>query len=288
MILAEQKAKSAGYLALLLWSLSAVILSLVQRVPATQALCLTLGICGLCSLIRLTYLKKWGEIQQAWHVGLILNGLFFLGNDWFYFHAFHWAPALQVDLIAWLWPVLLILVSVWRKPHLSYYAIWLSLFFGIASFVAMVSHDLFTQALVHHAYLLGWGAAAMGAFMWVAYCLQVEKTRSVPVEMLGLYSLVGCGFFYFSSDHHVWVVLTMRDWFLLGFIGFFCSTLAYWLWAYAMQEGMLVLVSISAYITPSLSIVWLILCHQASWYAGSIWGMIFLLLSTFFSQRAIR
>jgi drug/metabolite transporter (DMT)-like permease len=108
----RRRATSIGFVAVLMWSLLALFTAATGQVPPLQLAAMTFAIAFFLAL------GKWllrGEDVMAhlahpplvWGVGV--GGLF--GYHFFYFLALRQAPAVEASLIAYLWPLLIVLFS---------------------------------------------------------------------------------------------------------------------------------------------------------------------------------
>ena len=107
----KSRATAIGFIAVLLWSLLALFTVGSSPIPPLQlnAMCFAIG-----GLIGLLWVVFTGEIKQLKSTGLKIYafgtvGLF--GYHLLYFSALRMAPAAEAGLIAYLWPLLIVLFS---------------------------------------------------------------------------------------------------------------------------------------------------------------------------------
>src|SRR5262245_38434596 len=110
------RATAIGFIAVLLWATLALFTTATGAVPPFLLLSLTFGIAFAVSLLRWRWLAKNrpGEFRrifrQPWPVWLLgIGGLF--GYHALYFTALDHAPPVEASLIAYLWPLLIVLMS---------------------------------------------------------------------------------------------------------------------------------------------------------------------------------
>jgi len=100
-----------GIFALLFWTIEAVIVSGLARLPLFEILTFVFCASFLLTAIRLTLTKRWHIVKKqpfwVWPVGVL--GI--CGSDLVYIWAFEYAPAAHVDLIDYTWPFLVIVFS---------------------------------------------------------------------------------------------------------------------------------------------------------------------------------
>ena len=120
-----------GFSAVLMWSLLALLTAASGSVPPFQLTAMAFAIGGLLGLIWLAGRGGWRDLRQpaaAWVLGV--GGLF--GYHFFYFTALRSAPPIDASLIAYLWPLLIVVLSAFlpgerlRWFHLAGAALGLS------------------------------------------------------------------------------------------------------------------------------------------------------------------
>ncbi|MDC0865275.1 DMT family transporter, partial [Rickettsiaceae bacterium] len=106
------RATIAGHIALLIWSLSAsCAVILVSSLPVYEVLS-GIFISGfVTSSIINTKNNNWHLVYKNPPSVIIAGVLGIVGNDVLYILSFKYAPAIQVDLIVYLWPILVLILS---------------------------------------------------------------------------------------------------------------------------------------------------------------------------------
>ncbi|MFD9636470.1 DMT family transporter, partial [Streptomyces violascens] len=104
------KATGIGAVAVLLWAALALFTTLTGRIPPFQLTAMAFAVGGIIGLPRA--LRGGGAVARglpagAWALGI--GGLF--GYHFFYFLALRNAPAVDAGLIAYLWPLLIVVFS---------------------------------------------------------------------------------------------------------------------------------------------------------------------------------
>ncbi len=220
---------------------------------------LVLGVAFLISgSISLVY-------HKAWHIPLITlligsGGIF--GYHFLYFLAFTLAPAVEVNLINYLWPVLIValtpLVLSGYKLHLHHL---LGVGLGLMGAGLIVTGGSFQPQISYFpGYLLALGAA----FTWALYSLLTKRLPifdssavSVFTFISGILSLL----FYFVSGGSIaqFNQLTGLEWLFMILIGIGPLGGAFFLWDYALKHGDPRTIGSLAFLTPLLSTLILIL-----------------------------
>lgn len=248
-----------GYSALLFWSLSAPLVIKIKTLPLFEILSIVFAISFVFSAIKLTWDKKWSQLKQPWFLWLI--GFFGIyGNDVLYILSFRHAPAAQVDLINYLWPIMVIIFSGFlpneklTKKHLF------SALMGFSGIYVLMSGD----PGFDRNYIYGYFLALMDAVLWTIYTLCARHYGKTPAEIIGLYCGIGA---LFSLVTHVrWEATVMpfpEQWCVLVFMGLTTQCLAYFFWDFGIKRGDYKLLTVLSYSNPILSISFLILFGMA-------------------------
>ena len=100
-----------GFTAVLMWALLALMSAASGSVPPFQLAAMTFLIGGLMGAVTWPFRKgAVAALWQGWQVWLLgVGGLF--GYHFVYFSAIRAAPAVEVSLIAYLWPLFLVVFS---------------------------------------------------------------------------------------------------------------------------------------------------------------------------------
>src|SRR3990170_4741651 len=168
------RATLIGFIAVLLWATLALFTTATGQVPPFQLLSLTFGIAFAVSLLRWLWLaRRDGEqfrriFRQPWAVWLLgIAGLF--GYHALYFTALDHAPPVEASLIAYLWPLLLVLMSALLPGERLHWTHLLGGAIGLVGAVMLVLQKDEGAVSFDARYLLGYMAALGCAFTWSIY-----------------------------------------------------------------------------------------------------------------------
>jgi drug/metabolite transporter (DMT)-like permease len=238
-------------LTILCWGSLATFANLLYHLPPFYILGVTFLIGSLPAFFR----PK--EMFPHWKI-LLVGVAGYFGYHFFLFYAFRFAPALEANLINYLWPVILVMMTplFFREQKLKGYhfaGAFLSVI-GCVFLVASKGAQLNPNNLT--GYLLAFGAA----LSWPLYSIAKKKLPATPVWAIGSFCLV-CGLL--SLLTHAWleprVVLQPRDAILLFIMGIGPFGLAFYCWDAALRLGDSRDIGALAYLTPALSNLGLIL-----------------------------
>lgn len=261
---AVNRATAIGFISIVLWGMLALFASLTNaRIPPFQMLAMTFAIAFLLMQVNWWRQGKSGleyaeQPALAWLLGV--GGLF--GYHFFYFLAMAHAPVVEVSLISYLWPLLIVLLSsLLPGEHLSKFHIMGAMLalFGCWLLIGGGSDGFSSQ------YLLGYLAALACAIIWSVYSVASRLVKQVPTDAVGWFcgvtALLGlvC---HLLLETTVWPA-TYLEW--LGVIGLGLGPvgIAFFTWDYGVKHGNLQLLGVLSYAAPLISVVLLILTGKA-------------------------
>lgn len=240
-----------GLVAILCWASIATLGNLLIHLPPFYVLGVTFLMGSVLS---------WGkprELFPSWKVSSLgIAGYF--GYHFFLFYSFRFAPAIEANLINYLWPMFMVLLTpvFFRGKELRYYnyvgAVLAAV--GCALLVTSKGVDLKIENL--RGYLLAFAAA----LSWPIYSLSKKKMGDVSLAAIGGFCL-GAGVLCLLT--HVLVeprvVLQAKDAWLLAVMGIGPFGVAFYAWDLAMAKGDGRVIGALSYLTPVLSTLGLVI-----------------------------
>ncbi|MFM8322059.1 MAG: EamA family transporter, partial [Chloroflexota bacterium] len=167
-------------LAILLWSFLAYFGATFDRLPSFLVVGVALVVGGLAGL------PGWREWRVPWKTFLVgVGGIF--GYHFLYFSAFRIAPAVEANLMNYLWPLLIVLLSPLLLPGYRLRAHHvLGALSGLAGAALIVSGGRLQLDL---AYLPGYLMAAGAALIWALYSLLTKRLPPFSTHAVGGFCL---------------------------------------------------------------------------------------------------
>ncbi|MEZ5912655.1 MAG: DMT family transporter [Paracoccaceae bacterium] len=264
--MARTRATLIGFTAVLLWALLALLTVGSAPVPPLQlnALCFAIG--GTLGLIWLAASGGFARLSGvSWRVYAFgTAGLF--GYHALYFSALRAAPAAQASLIAYLWPLFIVLFSGLlpgerlRAAHI----LGAALAFAGAALVVLRGGGGYDPAA-----LPGLGLAFLCALTWSGYSILSRRLGSVPSEVVTVYCLLTAllsTLAHLALETTVWPQ-TATGWASIAALGLGPVGLAFFTWDIGVKRGDIQLLGVTSYAAPLLSTIILVLAGQA---AGSL------------------
>lgn len=180
------RATLIGATAVLMWATLALLTTLAGDVPPFQLVAMAFSVAFALALVKwaLAGQSMARQLVWPWRVWLLgVGGLF--GYHFFYFFALGNAPAVEASLIAYLWPLLIVVFSAAlpgervRWWHLAGAAA------GLAGTAFLVTDG---GALAFKTeFALGYAMALLCAFTWSAYSVLSRRFRAVPTDAVGAF-----------------------------------------------------------------------------------------------------
>ena len=247
-----RSATLVGFTAILMWSLLAALTVATGAVPPFQLAAVCFAIGGALGLIwtgiRGELRLLTGQPLSVWLHGV--GGIF--GYHFFYFTALrHGSPA-EASLIAYLWPLLIVLFSAALPGHRLkvHHVVGAVLgLVGVAVIVLGRGRGLIITEPV------GYLAAGACALIWSAYSVSNRIFSKVPTSLVTGFCLVSsflAGICHLLFEQTLWPQTTLAWWSVLG-LGVGPVGLAFFVWDYGCKRGDLRVLGAGAYLAPLLS-----------------------------------
>ncbi len=258
---------------IILWSFLALLGSQLTHLPPFLPVGIALSLGGLIGLPKV---RSWRVPLTTFLVGVY--GLF--GYHFLLFTAFQYAPAVEANLLNYLWPLLIVLLTpVFLPGNRLHTHHFLGALVGLAGAGLIVSGGSFHPDLAN---LPGYLMAAGAAFVWSSYSLLVKRVppfSTVAVAGFCLASgLLSLGVYFISHPSLAGIAaLPGRDWLFLALLGAGPMGLAFFTWDMALKRGDPRIIGSLAYLTPLLSTLNLVVLGGRSftWISGAAVVLIF-------------
>lgn len=264
----SHRATFIGSLSIVLWGALALLTKLTDgRIPAFQLMAMTFSVAF--SLMALRWLQQGHlglrHLRQppiAWILGV--GGYF--GYHFCYFMAMSKAPAVDVSLLAYLWPLLIVLfAALLPKEKLKVQHVIGALIALIGCWI-LISKD---GVNFSSEYLYGYLLALSCAFIWSIYSVASRLFSTVPTDAAGWFCAVTAllaAICHLLWEQTVWP-LDSRQWIGVLGLGLGPVGIAFFTWDYGVKHGNLQLLGTLAYAAPLISILLLVTAGEAeaSW-----------------------
>lgn len=250
---ASGAATTIGFGAILLWSALALLTAASGEAPPFELAALTFAVGGFCGLAYAAWRGRLAALVQPWPVWLVgVGGLF--GYHALYFAALRRAPPAEASLIAYLWPLLIVVLSALQPGerlslrHIVGAALGLA---GVAALFAGKSQG----ALFAAASFSGDVLALCCAFVWSVYSVASRRLKTAPTEAVAGFCLVTAllaALCHLAFERTI-VPSTIGQWAAILGLGLGPVGLAFYIWDYGVKHGDIKLLGVAAYAAPVLS-----------------------------------
>ena len=261
--MSRHRATAIGFIAVILWSLLALFTVGSSPTPPLllNAICFSIaGILGLIWTIGTGGLSGLKSVPlKVYAFGAV--GLF--GYHILYFSALRIAPAAEAALIAYLWPLLIVLFSgLLPGEHLRPgHLIGAVLGFAGAAFIIAGSGTGFEPQ-----FLPGYGLALLCALTWSGYSVLSRRVGDTPTSSVAIFCIaaaIASWGLHFALEETRWPTGTI-GWLATIGLGLGPVGLAFYVWDIGVKKGDIQLLGISSYAAPLLSTLVLVMAGIAA------------------------
>lgn len=245
--------------AILLWSCLALLTAASGTVPPFELATLTFAIGGTLGLATTAVRGRLSAFRQPWRVwALGVGGLF--GYHALYFAALRTAPPAQAGLIAYLWPLLIVLLSATLPGETLTLRHAVGAALGLAGVAVLILEAGSAQLTFDRRYALGYGLALTCAFVWSGYSILSRRLKHVPTEAVAGFCLATALFAGLAHLALESTVLPKRagEWLAIFGLGLGPVGAAFYLWDIGVKRGDIRLLGIASYAAPVLSTIILV------------------------------
>ncbi|MCK2148785.1 EamA family transporter [Marinobacter alexandrii] len=278
-----------GSISVLLWGTLAFLTKLTGgHIPEFQLMAMTFTIAFLLMMVRWlraghTGIRFAHQSVFAWCIGVV--GLF--GYHFAYFKAMTLAPAVEVSLLAYLWPLFIVLFSAFlpgeslRAQHIAGAVMALV---GCWLLIGRNSSGFSTENM--DGYLVAFACA----LIWSSYSVLSRLVKSVPTDAVGWFCGVTAVLAWVC--HLLWEQTVWPDswsqW--VGVIGLGLGPvgIAFFTWDYGVKHGNIQLLGTLAYGAPLISVVLLVLAGFGEATSAVIAASVLIVIGSLVAGRAGR
>jgi drug/metabolite transporter (DMT)-like permease len=242
--------------AIILWASLASLATLLSDVPPFLLTGIGLIIGALISLPSLRFgIQPWKVPAKTLLLGVY--GLF--GYHFMLFLALQTAPAVEANLVNYLWPLLIVLLSPLFTKSLSLnFRYVVAAAAGFAGAVIAITYN--GSGFSSSSFQVGYLFALAAAVIWATYSLGTTTVPSFKTPAIGLFALVsGVLAILAHLLFEPAATISSDDWLLLVILGAGPLGGAFYLWDAALKIGDPRRIGLLAFLTPLLSTSLLVL-----------------------------
>lgn len=259
-----------GFTAVLMWAFLALLSAASGPIPPFQltAMCFFLGgMTGVASWAWRPHAVQ--SLKQNWQVWL--TGTFGLCvYHCLYFFAIQNAPPVEASLIAYLWPLLIVLFAALLpgerlRPHHVIGAM-----LGLLGAVVVITKGGYMGLSdgLQPGHLL----ALACAFVWSGYSVISRRFGAVPSDVVAGFCLATAmvaGILHLALEPTVWPA-SPSQWIAVAILGVFPLGIGFYAWDHGVKRGDIMVLGAASYAAPLLSTMVLL----AAGYAAYHWSVV--------------
>ncbi|WP_159586107.1 DMT family transporter [Chelativorans xinjiangense] len=257
------RATLIGFSAVAMWALLALFTAASGKVPPFQlsALSFTVGtgIGVVAQLLAPAFRRREAVPPVVWLIGV--GGLF--GYHFLYFTALRNAPAVEASLIAYLWPLLIVLGSALMPgERLGWHHVAGALLGLLGTFLIVTKGGGLT---LDGRYALGYAAAGGCALFWSGYSLLSRRFQAVPTGIVTWFcaaTAILSALCHLALEETVWPA-GAGEWLAVLGLGLLPVGAAFYAWDYGVKHGNIQVLGAASYAAPLLSTLILIAAGRA-------------------------
>lgn len=252
-----------------MWAFLALLSTAAGKIPPFQltALCFLIGgMSGVVSWIGRPHVIT--SLRQPWPVWLV--GTFGLCvYHCLYFFAIQNAPPVEASLIAYLWPLLIVLFAALLPGEKLRIHHVIGAVLGLVGVVVIITKGFtvgFSTGLKP-----GHLMALACAFIWSGYSVFSRRFGHVPTDVVAGFCLITAlvAFaLHLALEQTVWPQTSLQ-WLAIITLGLLPLGLAFYAWDIGLKKGDIMVIGASSYAAPLLSTIILV----AAGYAIADWNL---------------
>ncbi|MET1163041.1 MAG: DMT family transporter [Pseudoxanthomonas sp.] len=277
----------SGLLAIVLWSSLALLTTATEGLPPFEVLAISFGFAAAFGLLRTAFGGRggWMQLRQPWPA-LTLTTAALFGYHALYFIALKRAPAVEANLLNYLWPLLIVVFAGLLASVRIRGVQIVGTLLGLAAAIVLVTRGSGIEIQPH--YLPGYLAALGAAVIWAAYSVLNRRHAQVPSEAI----IVACALVaLFGLLAHLGFEQSIRprsmQWLVLALMGIGPVGAAFLLWDHGTKHGDLAVLGSLSYLSPLLSTLLLVLAGRAEPHWSQALAIVLLMLGAWLSLRRV-
>ena len=248
-----------GFSAILTWSFLALLSTAAGPVPPFQLAAMTFllgGLVGAASWIaRPAAIKSLRQPWPVWATGAAGLCIYHCA----YFFAIQSAPPVEVSLIAYLWPLLIVVFAAFlpgerlRVHHVA------GVILGLAGALVVITKG--GNVGLANGVMPGHVIALFCAFIWSGYSVVSRRFGQVPTDVVSGYCLITATVafvLHLALETTVWPE-TPTQWAAIAILGAIPLGAGFYAWDYGCKHGDIMVLGALSYAAPLFSVIVLLL-----------------------------
>ena len=248
------RATLIGFSAVLMWGFLAFLSKIAGEIPPLQLTAMSFFIGGLIGVASWPFRKNAVHVlfNQVWQVWALNVGALF-GCHLLYFIAVRNAPIVEVSLIAYLWPLLIVVFAAFQPgARLKWNHVCGVVFGLIGAYLVITKGQGFSLA---NGLQFGHLIALPYAIIWAGFSVSIRKYGAIPSDIVAGFCFACAalsGLSHVLLEASLWPLSSAQWGAILG-LGLLPMGLAFYAWDYGMKNGDQMVLGAGSYVAPLLS-----------------------------------
>jgi drug/metabolite transporter (DMT)-like permease len=259
-----------GFVAILTWAFLALLSTAAGPIPPFQLAAMAFflgGMVGVSSWIfRPQAIRSLRQPWQVWALGVAGLCIYHCA----YFFAIQSAPPVEVSLIAYLWPLLIVLFAAFLPGERLRWHHIAGVVFGLIGALVIITKGG-SVGLVG-GFMRGHIIALFCAFIWSGYSVLSRRFGKVPVDVVAGYCLITAFvafLLHVGLEKTVWPTST-GQWAAIAVLGTVPLGVGFYAWDWGCKHGDIMVIGALSYAAPLLSVIALL----AFGYGAFHWSVV--------------
>ena len=281
----RSRATAVGFMAVLLWALLALFTVGSAPIPPLllNTLCFAIG--GTLGLIWAAATGALPALKNVPPKVYVFGTLGLFGYHALYFSAIRLAPAAEAGLIAYLWPLLIVVLSglLPNERIKAGHLIGALVGFSGAALIIMGGGSGFSSQ-----YAAGYGLALLCALTWSGYSVVSRLLGDAPTATVAVFCLASSALslpLHLIFETTVWPASPLGWASVIG-LGLGPVGLAFFVWDIGVKQGDIQLLGTSSYAAPLLSTLVLVAAGVAAPSFTLLWAALLITGGALIAARA--
>ncbi|WP_171211750.1 DMT family transporter [Ruegeria sp. HKCCA5426] len=263
------RATGIGFIAVLLWSLLALFTVGSAPTPPLllNAICFSIG--GTLGLMWTWANGGLSQLRNVRWTTYLFGTIGLFGYHALYFSALRMAPAAEAGLIAYLWPLLIVLFSGLLPGENLRLGHLFGACLGFAGAAVIIAGG--GSAGFQSDHLPGYALALLCALTWSGYSVLSRRLGDTPTSSVAVFCVataIASALLHLAVEETVWPD-TATSWVSVLALGLGPVGLAFYVWDIGVKQGDIQILGTASYAAPLLSTLILVVAG----IAAPSWGL---------------
>ncbi len=255
-----------GFMAILMWAFLALLSTAAGPVPPFQLTAMTFLLGGLVGVVSWVFrpgaISALKQPLKVWVTGTLGLCVYHI----LYFFAVQNAPPVEASLIAYLWPLLIVLFAALLPGERLYVHHVIGAVLGLVGAVVMITKG--GAVGLSDGLKSGHVFALACAFIWSGYSVLSRRFGDVPTDIVAGYCLITAvvaAVLHVSLETTVWPA-AVTQWIAIVLLGLLPLGLGFFAWDFGCKKGDIMVLGAASYAAPLLSTLVLLVAGYAQYH----------------------